>query len=236
MRNLREDGWLQDSRRRDDGGRSDARDAGILAMATRSSSARWPPTASCAPAASPARTTKTRGARTAQAGADADLRRRRAAEKPLRAQAAVVRQRQRRDVLFFTQELSTLLNAGRAARPRALHHRRTDRAVQFPLHRAGRSARAQGRQDRWPTAWRRIPTISPISTSTWCAPAKPRARWPSIFERLAEFERSRDDLRNYIISSMIYPALLAAVGLGSIVVLLTFVVPRFADDLRAIRT
>ena len=35
-----------------------------------------------------------------------------------------------------------------------------------------------------------------------------------IFERLAEFERSRDDLRNYIISSMIYPALLAAVGLA----------------------
>ena len=34
----------------------------------------------------------------------------------------------------------------------------------------------------------------------------------SIFERLAEFERSRDDLRNYIISSMIYPALLALRG------------------------
>jgi hypothetical protein len=42
-----------------------------------------------------------------------------------------------------------------------------------------------------------------------------------IFERLAEFERSRDDLRNYIVSSMIYPALLAAVGLGSILILLT---------------
>jgi type II secretory pathway component PulF len=49
-----------------------------------------------------------------------------------------------------------------------------------------------------------------------------------IFERLAEFERSKDDLRNYIISSMIYPALLACVGLASIVLLLTFVVPRFA--------
>ncbi len=49
-----------------------------------------------------------------------------------------------------------------------------------------------------------------------------------IFERLAEFERSRDDLRNYIISSMIYPALLACVGLGSIAILLGFVVPRFA--------
>jgi len=49
-----------------------------------------------------------------------------------------------------------------------------------------------------------------------------------IFERLSEFERTRDDLRNYIISSMIYPALLAAVGLSSVVLLLTFVVPRFA--------
>src|SRR5262249_31836981 len=50
----------------------------------------------------------------------------------------------------------------------------------------------------------------------------------SIFERLAEFERSRDDLRNFIISSMIYPALLATVGIASIVILLMFVVPKFA--------
>jgi len=49
-----------------------------------------------------------------------------------------------------------------------------------------------------------------------------------IFERLADFERSRDDLRNYIVSSMIYPALLTLVGLGSIFILLNFVVPRFA--------
>jgi type II secretory pathway component PulF len=49
-----------------------------------------------------------------------------------------------------------------------------------------------------------------------------------IFDRLAEFERSRDDLRNYIISSMIYPGLLTLVGLGSIFILLNFVVPRFA--------
>jgi general secretion pathway protein F len=51
----------------------------------------------------------------------------------------------------------------------------------------------------------------------------------AVFERLAEFERSRDELRNYIISSMIYPALLALVGVSSIIVLLTFVVPRFAS-------
>jgi len=49
-----------------------------------------------------------------------------------------------------------------------------------------------------------------------------------VFQRLAEFENSRDELRGYLISSMIYPALLSLVGLGSIVVLLNFVVPRFA--------
>jgi general secretion pathway protein F len=49
-----------------------------------------------------------------------------------------------------------------------------------------------------------------------------------IFDRLAEFERTRDDLRGYIVSSLIYPILLTLVGLGSIFVLLNFVVPRFA--------
>jgi len=50
----------------------------------------------------------------------------------------------------------------------------------------------------------------------------------AVFDRLAEFERSSDDLRGYIISSMVYPTLLALVGAGSIGVLMNFVVPRFA--------
>jgi general secretion pathway protein F len=50
----------------------------------------------------------------------------------------------------------------------------------------------------------------------------------AVFERLAEFETSHDELRGYIVSSMIYPALLSLVGLGSVIVLMTFVAPRFA--------
>ena len=49
-----------------------------------------------------------------------------------------------------------------------------------------------------------------------------------VFERLSEFERTRDDLRNYIVSSMAYPTLLTLVGISSILVLMNFVVPRFA--------
>ena len=49
-----------------------------------------------------------------------------------------------------------------------------------------------------------------------------------IFERLAKFEESRDELRSYIVSSMVYPVLLCLVGIASIFVLMNFVVPRFA--------
>ena len=70
--------------------------------------------------------------------------------------------------------------------------------------------------------------ISPSCTSTWCAPAKPPAVSAQIFERLTEFERTRDDLRGYIVSSMIYPGAADLVGSGSIFVMLNFVVPRFA--------
>jgi type II secretory pathway component PulF len=51
----------------------------------------------------------------------------------------------------------------------------------------------------------------------------------AVFERLAEFERTRDELRNYIVSSMVYPGLLFVVGTISVIFLLTFVVPRFAQ-------
>jgi general secretion pathway protein F len=50
----------------------------------------------------------------------------------------------------------------------------------------------------------------------------------TIFERLSEFERTRDDLRGFIISSLIYPALLTLVGFCSIFILMDFVVPKFA--------
>lgn len=51
----------------------------------------------------------------------------------------------------------------------------------------------------------------------------------SSLEQLAKYLGSAQELRNYIISAMIYPIILSAVGGISIVILLTFVVPRFAQ-------
>src|ERR1019366_4258699 len=117
----------------------------------------------------------------------------------------------RRDVLFFTQELSTLLNAT------------------VPLDRALSITAELTEHASFRFIVLDVLRVLKGGRSLADSAGEASGALAIIFERLAEFERSRDDLRNYIISSMIYPALLAGVGLTSIVLLLTFVVPRFAS-------
>jgi general secretion pathway protein F len=52
---------------------------------------------------------------------------------------------------------------------------------------------------------------------------------PAVLDRLVEFEEFSAELRGYLISALIYPALLLAVGGAAIAFLLGFVVPRFAQ-------
>ncbi len=52
---------------------------------------------------------------------------------------------------------------------------------------------------------------------------------PHVLDRLVEFEQFRQELRSYLVSALIYPALLVTVGGIAISILLGFVVPRFAQ-------
>jgi len=52
---------------------------------------------------------------------------------------------------------------------------------------------------------------------------------PAVLDRLVEMEEFNEELRSYILSALIYPALLATVGGAAIGLLLGFVVPRFAE-------
>lgn len=52
---------------------------------------------------------------------------------------------------------------------------------------------------------------------------------PAVLDRLVEMEEFNEELRNYILSALIYPALLVAAGGAAICLLLGFVVPRFAE-------
>jgi general secretion pathway protein F len=139
-----------------------------------------------------------------------------------------VRRGGRKDVLHFTQELSTLLNAGVPV----------DRALSITSELTERSAFRAVVQD----VIRVLKSGKSLADSLGTKPdyfselyvnmvraGEASGSLAAVFERLAEFERTRDDLRNYIISSMVYPALLAIVGTVSVIFLLTFVVPRFAQ-------
>jgi general secretion pathway protein F len=133
----------------------------------------------------------------------------------------------RRDVLFFTQELSTLLKAGvpldRSMSITAeLSERPGFRSVVLDVLRALKGGKS--RADSLATH----PEYFSDLYLNMVRAGEASGALAAVFERLAGFESSRDELRGYIISSMIYPALLSLVGLGSVFVLMTFVAPRFA--------
>jgi general secretion pathway protein F len=133
----------------------------------------------------------------------------------------------RRQVLFFTQEMSTLLNAGVPLdRSLTITAELTEHAsfklIVVDVLRVLKGGRSLA--DSLATHPRYFSDLY----INMVRAGEASGALAVIFERLAEFERSSDDLRNYIVSSMIYPALLACVGLGSIAILLGFVVPRFA--------
>jgi general secretion pathway protein F len=133
----------------------------------------------------------------------------------------------RRDVLFFTQELSTLLNSG-VPLDRALSitseltTRQQFRAIVLDILRSIKGGKALADSLALHPAYFSDLFINMVRAG------EASGSLGQIFERLSEFERSRDELRSYIVSSMIYPSLLACVGVGSIFMILNFVVPRFA--------
>src|SRR5580692_9833255 len=134
----------------------------------------------------------------------------------------------RRDVLFFTQEISTLLNAGVPLdRSLTITGELTERPhfklIVLDVLRVLKGGRSLA--DSLATH----PDYFSDLYINMVRAGEASGALAVIFERLSEFERSRDELRNYIISSMIYPILLACVGVGSILILMNFVVPRFAS-------
>lgn len=133
----------------------------------------------------------------------------------------------RKAVLFFTQELSTLLNAGvpldRAIGITAeLTEKGNFRSVVLDVMRILKGGKS----------FAESLAAHPLHFSelyiNMVRAGEASGSLGTIFERLSEFERTRDDLRGYIISSLIYPALLTLVGLCSIFILMDFVVPKFA--------
>ena len=135
--------------------------------------------------------------------------------------------RKRRDVLFFTQELCTLLNAGvpldkSLSITTELTEGSNFRFIVTDILRVLKGGRSLA--DSLATH----PEYFSDLFVNMVRAGEASGSLAAVFERLSEFERTRDELRSYIVSAMVYPALLTFVGISSIFVLLNFVVPRFA--------
>ncbi len=50
-----------------------------------------------------------------------------------------------------------------------------------------------------------------------------------VMEQLLDYLRQKEELKSYIISSLIYPALLLVVGIATVVILVSYVLPKFQD-------
>lgn len=134
----------------------------------------------------------------------------------------------RKDILFFTQELTTLLNSGipldKALSIAAeITERPQFKEIIVDILRMLKGGKAFGDCLAAHPAY-----FSELYINMVRAGEASGALGP-VFERLAEFERTRDELRSYIVGSMVYPALLVLVGLGSMFILMYFVVPKFAQ-------
>lgn len=138
------------------------------------------------------------------------------------------RAKRARDVLFFTQELSTLLNSG-VPLDRALSI--TSELTERPQFREiiGEVLRSIKGGRSLADGLAAHPEYFSELYVNMIRAGEASGSLAVVADRLAEFERSRDELRSYIVSSMIYPVLLTLVGSASIFILLNFVIPRFAQ-------
>jgi general secretion pathway protein F len=133
----------------------------------------------------------------------------------------------RKDVLFFTQELATLLNSSVPVdRALAIVSELTDkpvfRAVVTDVLRMLKGGKSLGDSLAMHPSYFSDLYINMVRAG------EASGSLATVFQRLSTFERNRDELRGYIVSSMMYPLLLGLTGIGAIVVLMYYVVPKFA--------
>ena len=132
----------------------------------------------------------------------------------------------RRDILFFTEQLATLIHAGLPLDRALTITADTAQKAAFRTVIEGVLKKIKGGKSlaealaAYPKQFSRL-YVNMIRAGEAGGVLDP------ILARLMEFEQAADEMRGYLISSMIYPCLLASVGVGSIAILLYFVIPKF---------
>src|SRR5438105_2508887 len=157
-----------------------------------------------------------------------------AGQRSVRSKKIYLQRVSRKDILFFTEELSTLVHAGLPL----------DRTLTIAAELASKPALRSVIHD----VLKQIKAGKSLAESLAAHPRYFSRLYVNmvrageaggvldvILQRLVEFERSADELRSYLVSALIYPILLTGVGAGSIGILLYFVIPKFASIFQGMR-
>ncbi|HSR67685.1 MAG TPA: type II secretion system F family protein [Acidobacteriota bacterium] len=134
----------------------------------------------------------------------------------------------RKELLIFTQELSTLVKAGLPLdRSLNLLAELTENEQLSEIIRQALREIKSGKS--LSDALGDHPQVFPRIYVNMVKAGELGGVLDQILERLVEYLESAQELREYLRSALIYPAILTFVSLASVVIMLTFVIPRFAD-------
>jgi general secretion pathway protein F len=132
-----------------------------------------------------------------------------------------------KDLMIFTQDLHVLLEAGLPV----------DRAFAILIQVAEKQKlrdmmaailKSVEGGDSLSGALARYPKLFPPLYVNMVRAGETGGVLPSVLERLGQFMESSQDLKDYIKSAMVYPMFLVLVGGASIIIMLTFVIPKFS--------
>ena len=133
-----------------------------------------------------------------------------------------------KDLLIFTQELSTLVKAGLTLdRSLSVLSDLTENVYLAEV--VGELLREIKGGKALSEALSTYPQVFPKVYVKMVRAGEVGGALDQILERLEEYLEGADELRSYLISSMIYPCILVVVAIGSIIIMMTVVIPQFAD-------
>jgi len=133
----------------------------------------------------------------------------------------------RRDLLNFTTELSALINAGLPLdRSLNIMGEISDSAEMKGVVHAVLTSIREGHS--FSDALKKHPRMFPPLYVNMVRAGETSGVIGVVLEKLREFLETTNELKDHVVSAMIYPAILGVTGSISIIILLTFVLPRFS--------
>jgi general secretion pathway protein F len=132
-----------------------------------------------------------------------------------------------RDVLFFTQDLHALLEAGLAMDKALSILIDVSENDKFKEVVAGILKSIEGGSSL-SEALTNYPKVFSTLYINMTRAGETGGVLPAVLDRLSLFLEISQDLRDYVVSAMVYPLFLVFVGGVSIIIMLTFVIPKFS--------